>query len=225
MATWKEWIQTRRETPGFLKRTWEKKALGVIGDVFDTITDAMLRSRIAGWVSHPEVPTDGLNRKGRERQIPRYPGESDGDYAIRLREAWTLWSEAGFRSQLISTIEGYGFSGVYIVGTYEWDGGTYPAWSDSSELDNWSRFWVYVPHDGHPFEPDGNWDDPGDWDDGGLWDFENMTRQMFVDIRNLLEFYRPAHEIPVRIRFLLEPGSFTDVDTWSGESISMDLYI
>lgn len=221
---WKTWLQERKETPAFLKRTWEKRLVGVIGDVFNDISDKLVRARAVGWPHHPLCPADAQDIKGRERGIPRRPGEPNDDYGLRLNKAFETWSNAGFKTQLEGEISGYGFTGAFIIGTHEWDGATYPAFADPSEYDNWSRFWVYVPHTGHNIEPDGNWDDPGDWDDGGLWDFENLTLQIVHDIRNLLDLYRPGHEIPVRVRFLLAPGHFTLVDTWSGGSVAFDLY-
>lgn len=224
MATWTEWLLERAETPPWLKRKWESRLVGLIGYVFDALGESLSRATAAGLVTHPNCPSDGLDMHGRERMMPRFPNESDEDYAVRLQGAWEMWPTAGNRTQLVSMLEGYGFSGVYIVATYEWDGSGYPAWADPAELDNWSRFWIYVPYGGHDIRPDGVWDSPGNWDDGGLWDFENLTQQDVVNIRQLIELYRPAHEIPVRIRFLLEPGSFIAPDVWSGDSISLDMY-
>lgn len=230
MASYTEHLLERAETPPWLKKDTSRILTGTIGLICDETAELMQRTIATGLFNHPNLSTDGLDRRGRERGIPRRPGEGNPAYALRLRDAWDLWLSAGSRAQLIDEIQGHlGVTGVKIVAAYEWDGvtsdaylGTYPAWGDSSELDNWSRFWVYVPDTGHSFTADGNWDDPGDWDDGGVWDFEDFNWQQVQRLRWVIDNYRPGHEICVRIRFMLEAGSFTDVDTWSGDSISLD---
>lgn len=220
----------RRETPPWLKKANSGVLTGMIGFQFDATVELLLRGVQSGNFNHPNLTTDGLDRWGSMRGIPRRPGEGNPSYAGRLRNAWEMWRNAGARQMLIEEIEGHlGVTGVKIIATYEWDGvtsdayfGTYPAWSNPAQLDNWSRFWVYVPHTGHNVLPDGDWDDPGDWDDGGVWDFENLSWQQVQRLRAVIDTYRPAHEVCVRVRFMLEAGSFTDVDTWSGESIALE---
>lgn len=218
-----EHLLERKETPAWLKKPQTSKLTGSIGFICDGIAEGLHRCLSSGLFNHPNLATDGLDLRGIERGIPRRPGESNPDYALRLKNAWEMWQNVGTRAQLIDEIEGHlGVSDVFIVAAYEWDGGTYPAWSNPAELDNWSRFWVYVPNTGHDFEPDGVWDSPGNWDDGGVWDFEALTWQQAQRLRFVIRHYRPAHEVCVRVRFLLEAGSFTDVDEWDGASMAIE---
>lgn len=99
-----------------------------------------------------------------------------------------------------------------------------PAWSAQEDIDNWSRFWVYIPHTSHSFTTGALWSDPGVWDDGGVWDYEGFAPQQLNDIRNAIENYRSAHEIPVRLRFFTSTGTFDDPDDFNGTSFTVEMY-
>ena len=62
---------------------------GVVGRQIDAIL-----SRLWGaiYARFPDLaPSDGLDAVGRDRRLPRSPGEADASYAARLKSAFSIW--------------------------------------------------------------------------------------------------------------------------------------
>jgi hypothetical protein len=63
---------------------------GKVGKLFD---DVSLRMKDAVKARFPSnAATDGLDQVGRDRYLPRGPGEGNIPYALRLLGAWTTWA-------------------------------------------------------------------------------------------------------------------------------------
>ncbi len=120
------------------------------------------RVRQATLVSLPDLaPTDALDFIGAERLLPRESGESDVNYAERLRAAWEStsgWSYAGSHGSLLRALKRAGFpsgtpSGAHVIQrtrryTYLDGGGnvvygTHPGWTfDISPPSTWNQFGI-----------------------------------------------------------------------------------
>ena len=173
-------------SPRWLAEGVAEKILYTVGLAHDALIEALdegIRSHLPGI----GTPT-ALKYTGKDRQILRGIGESDGAYATRLSLAWTAWRTAGGSRSLLNMLRGYlqlnepfrtvsnggdfftlaksptaDSDGLYPTPryrrTWNWDG-----------LARWQRMWIilYSP-DGAPWSPEGTWGDGQLWGDGGTW--------------------------------------------------------
>lgn len=237
MASFTEWLLTRQETPGFLRTEQSSRWLGILGTQLDVVTEALIRARCTTWPLHPNCPEDALALLGSERALPRYPSETLPSYRQRLVDAWDTWSTAGSRTQLIQALEDWGFGAgsVHIVSNEDWGSAedftdppnTLPGWASPSQDDEaakWARFWIYVESTGHNFTAANLFNDGTEFNDGSVFGVGGITRQEVVDLQQLIELFRPAHELPMAIVFLLDASSgFTAPDVFSGDTARIDL--
>jgi hypothetical protein len=66
-----------------------------------------------GWPDY--CPSDGLAYLGAERGLERVPTESEAEHRRRLKNAWSIWQDAG--SQQIH-VDAYGWTGLQNVRVY-----------------------------------------------------------------------------------------------------------
>ncbi|NER29433.1 MAG: hypothetical protein F6J89_17845 [Symploca sp. SIO1C4] len=55
------------------------------------------------------APADALAKIGKDRKMPRAPGETDAEYASRLKDAWTFWEDVGSAFGLLKELKVHGF--------------------------------------------------------------------------------------------------------------------
>jgi hypothetical protein len=107
------------------------KFLAEVGQQWDTIAARAADAVAIGRFT--DQPADALELSGQDRQLPRYAGESDADYAERLRLAWDAWALAGSPVSVLRELKRAGFltgtTGAIIV-TYA--GKAY--WLDGDDL-------------------------------------------------------------------------------------------
>ena len=76
------------------------------GELKDDIVD---RYQEAGTAGYPDLaPADALPWIGKERMLPRMPGESEAAYRERLRLAWETWREAGTIPGMLKALDRLG---------------------------------------------------------------------------------------------------------------------
>lgn len=120
------------------------KGMGAVQD------GEMALLRVAALSRFPRYcPDDALDAAGSWVNIPRLPGEADGDatigYRARLIKAWPTWIEAGSKGGIIDSLEASGFFGVRVYNKHEYDPGA--EW--------WSMFKVKIDgsHSTPPIDP------------------------------------------------------------------------
>ncbi len=150
--------------------------VGLFGDaVFDGIQLAVRSRHLAG----EKLAPDALPVHGAERSIARRAGygttagETDAQYAARLRDAWAYWQSAGGVQRMQDEIRGLGFPSATVFRPAH-RGGTWSRLGPNGESQYWSIFWVLI-YPGDPgsvqVEADiGEWDDGDTWDSGSIWE-------------------------------------------------------
>ena len=177
---------------------WGLRLVSVIGTAVDNAYDEVFEASAAGSVAAPTFPADALPLLGSERNIERYPIETDDQYATRVKGAWESWEQAG-TMRIVAELSYLGFDAeikeVHTAG-WDWDGDT----------DNWSRFWVIITQD--------VWD-PIYWGSGGaawgdgVWGCDATQAEAGTLIR-LIRKWKPGHMVPITVVVM-------DEETWDEE--------
>jgi hypothetical protein len=175
------WVQRLATAPldGYVGRKLSS-LWGLIGDMIAGSAQQAVLARSMRSATHP---ADALRLTGFERGMPRYAGESDIVYRARLLGAWQAWTQAGTARAVESQLRLAGFFGAKVIERWEWN------W-DSNAFD-WSRFWVVIPRQGHPYTP---------WQ---LGEDTVLSRELVIGldlspsvlalIRSIIRKWKPAH--------------------------------
>src|SRR5690606_37201251 len=149
-----------------------------MGMMFDLLAEGAQAAVLASKFGSEYFAPDALDYIGVERNLPRFPGETDTNYEARLRDAWNLWRQAGTNGGIIAMFDALGIAAeIKTNADWDWDGDT----------DNWSRFWVVLTD--HSWVSDGEWGDPGTWGDGGTWG-SNATPDEVRAVRNIVRLFK-----------------------------------
>jgi hypothetical protein len=108
---YRDWLKLAG--PPWLQGEIARAFLGEVGGALDDQRDRLVEATTA---SMPGLaPTDALEEIGTDRMLPRGSGESDQDYAERLRLAFDTWALFGSHRALLEqlALQGYG-TGVII---------------------------------------------------------------------------------------------------------------
>lgn len=193
----------RDTAPRWLQGTWGGRLLYSLALVLDGMGDALaagLKMRFPGLYS-----TESLPLIGRERRIVRGPGETDGQFAARLRMWLDSHRRAGNPFALLEQLRAYllpenpsivlevinrngvryllsnsGEASVFTGETWDWD----------NHPDQWSRFWVVLNNT--------KWDQSGitwgsaTWGDGSAWGCDATPAEV-TGVRNLVKAWTPPH--------------------------------
>jgi hypothetical protein len=144
----------------------------------------------------PTFPVESLSPKGNERQIERYPGDTDEIYKERVAGAWVAWSQAGTVPGMLSQLTAAGFDAeIKECRDWDWDGDTA----------NRSRFWVILHNTG--------WT-PRLWGDGhvwgvGVWGVDAPIEEVNLLVRIVMK-WKPGHMVPIIIVVLDEAAWAAD---------------
>lgn len=99
-----------KQAPGWLQQANGAKFLGELGGVKDDMLDRARQAVLVNLLG--TGPADALPSVGAERQLPQGAGETDEDYAERMRTAWDApdgWSFAGSHGSLLRALVRAGF--------------------------------------------------------------------------------------------------------------------
>lgn len=129
-------------SPGSWRRFWGSRFIQAIGLVFDTIAEGAQHAIYASSLAHPEFANDALLPLSIERNLPRFPSESESTWGARLRNAWNLWRQSGTDGGLKALFAAAGLPGVEIYTPREWPTVQPVGW--------WSQFWLFMPPGSHP---------------------------------------------------------------------------
>lgn len=134
-------------SPPWLQRTSGVAWQGAIGRQLDALLSATrdaVKTRLPGTVGELG-DTLALSHLGTERQLARYPSETDTAYGTRLRDAWGYWERAGTDTAIQRELEALGYTGVTVL--------AHRAFSEPPDAQTtwWSRFWVFIGDGGHTY--------------------------------------------------------------------------
>ena len=193
LRTYRQWALEL--SPPWLRGPWGEKLLNVLGGVFDEAYGTIFEAGAAASVDAPSFPNDALGLLGSERNIERYPAETDAEYKARVKGAWESWAQAG-TMRLVSELAYLGFTAeIKENWTWNWDG-------DSA---NWSRFWVVIT--GHDWAAT-HWADGRHWGEG-VWGCDATVEEMNALIRLVMK-WKPGHATPILV-IVMDNGA------WDGD--------
>lgn len=173
--------------PPWLLGPWGTKLVTAIGQMFDDAYDEAFEAGAAGSVGSPTFPVDALALLGNERNIERYPAESNDAYSTRVKAAWESWKQAG-TMRIVSELSALGLTAeikeTFTAG-WDWDG----------DAANWSRFWSVITDHGWSFV---YWGSGGSaWGDG-VWGCDATQAEAGTLLR-LIRKWKPGHVVPITI--------------------------
>jgi hypothetical protein len=192
VRTYTQWALDN--SPPWLLGPWGEKLVRAIGRVFDDAYSTVFEAGAAGSVDAPSFPNDALALVGSERNIERYPAETDSQYKLRVKNAWDSWSQAG-TMRLVAELDYLGFEATIKenhTSSWDWDG----------DADNWSRIWVVIT--GHDWGV-------SNWGEGtigtGVWGCDASQHEAATLLR-LIRKWKPGHIVPITIVVM-------DAGTWA----------
>jgi hypothetical protein len=194
--TYRQWALDN--SPPWLLGTWGTKLVSAIGVMFDDARSSIYQAGAAGSLDAPTFPADALALMGSERNIERYPAETDDEYHLRVKGAWESWAQAG-TMRLVAELDYLGFTAEIkeiFSDDWDWDGDT----------DNWSRIWVVITQD--------DWGSIA-WGSGGtawgtgVWGCD-ATQSEAATLLRLIRKWKPGHVVPITIIVM-------DAGTWATE--------
>lgn len=138
LQRYRRWVQLIVPTTlqGEVARRFEQ-AHALIADMLGQTAVQMVN---AISIASGEVPADALVFIGSERRMPRYAGESDLTYAIRLQGAWTAHSRTGTEPAITGQFAALGLN-AYVRDALQWN------WDGDMEWP--TRIWTVVTD--HPY--------------------------------------------------------------------------
>lgn len=199
------------------------------GIIFDALLDWLdqgVKSRFPAY----GTPTANLYL-GNDRNLEKFPGETNEEYGERLQDAIATWKTCGSARSIIDQVKGYlqpytdvdtggNQTTVAIVnntGTrwYIWDpnlvADNYYVETTSSEWDwdgedtRWWRCWVLIWPGLLGWEAEADWGDPGDWGEDGVWGIDGATISQVSAIRRLIKRWKPANVAVMSVIVSMEP--------------------
>lgn len=216
MASFEAWQTTGDAvTPGLspprLRGRWGSALMRVFGAVKDAIADAAKAAVKARLVEL--APDDALAWIGRERNVERYPGETNAGYRARLLAAWETWFAAGTAAGLVAALGAAGFSSVGVYDTRTappwWVGAWPPNGDDAMPAATWSRFWIVIETP-HPWALR-RWGEGGSWGELGAdgtpltWGSTATVREVAL-VRSIIRKWKAAHERCARVLVRVPDG-------------------
>lgn len=178
--------------PTWLRGPWSEKLVSAVALPFDMLAELSRFAGASSYFSEPEFAPDALTYLGRERLMPRYPGESAAAYKARLWAAWDAWKQAGTTQGLTSQLAAWGVTAeIKEMWDWDWDGDT----------DNWSRFWVVIT--GHPWAGT-NWGE-FEYGDGTTYG-SSASADDIASVRSLVRKWKPAHMVCENIIVVINPA-------------------
>lgn len=199
--------------PRWLQGTVGSGYLGSFGRVLDIVNDSLRQAVLARVVR--VAPVDGLQWIARERNMPRYPGDTDATWRARLELAWPLWQFGGTAQGILTALASAGFTNAAIFSANQSGPPAVAPWPPTGTSANWSRFAVYLDVQAaadNPFSwASVDWGD-FDWGDGTTWGSTATTGEIDL-VRGIIALWKAAHEICPWIYVKLPDGTLL---RWQG---------
>jgi hypothetical protein len=209
--TYREW--QRRLAPPWLQEGAGGRFLEGLGEAKDGLAEHVRQVVLARMIQR--APEDALALIGKERSLPRFPGELTEAYRARLLAAWEFWQRAGTFPGLVYWLRVLGYE-PFVVEWYRYD------------LSIWAEFSLYL----WPYRPEfttDRWDDgEGAWDDDTSWDY-TLNGVELQRVPALVREVKPAHAKVRSIYYIPGPRDIwddgavwdEDGDVWGPEPIQI----
>lgn len=179
--TYRSWARTLSISA--LLGEWGGKISQTFALMFDAEASTTVEAGACNQLNAPTFPIDALPLKGSDRNIERYPGESDASYMARVAGAWVAWPQAGTHNGLLGQLTAAGFTAtIKEMRDWNWDGNTA----------NWSRFWVVITGTGWART---HWGDGRKWGEG-VWGCNAPLDQVHV-LRRIVRKWKPGHMVAI----------------------------
>jgi hypothetical protein len=137
-SNWREVIADLLQALPWSQTEWGGKLTGYVGLMHDGVTQGVDEAVRCAWLREETSPDDALPMVGRERNMPRYPGETPARHRGRLVGAWDAWEYAGSEIGIMGQVTALGFTGTLYTEA-EWSRG--PLWQGQP----WkSQFWILL---------------------------------------------------------------------------------
>lgn len=204
--TYEDWL-VEEVIPTWLRDTWGERWFRALGRMADLVVDGAKQAVKARFVRL--APTDALDALGWERLIERGPNESHERYRERVSKPWDVWPQAGTAGGIQAALQGYGLGSARV---YNHRTVTTPAKSYNWRFDdndtNWSRLWVVLDPEAHPWTPLVAADTLLASDEllAGI----TMTASEFRTLRRLVHRWRPAHGLAADLLVVFEAPMAAD---------------
>jgi len=156
----------------------------------DAIAQSAFEAVRAGRLA--SAPADDVPMQGENRAIEQFAGETTEEYKSRLRETWTLWSQAGTRPVMEAAISSIGYERFAIRESFDWLHGFDQA--------KWWLFWVII-NQPHPFHISFLWGDTTTWG-ASTWGIAGAADKLLA-LKQSIRKWKPAHSLCEHIIILI----------------------
>jgi hypothetical protein len=212
MVTWREYAELIG--PPWSKRYWGQRFwLGLLGYIGDLVAEAGAQAVRAHMLREDSSPGDALPPIGNERQMPRYPAETNANYRARLIDAWDAWQGAGTNPGIVSQYNAYGLSNVVVRSFHDGWG-----FENPPVMSRWSRFVVIIEQP-HP------WSTSYTYGSGILYGTpitfgSTATPDEAETVKAIALKWKPAHSINPYVLVVLEHEYYGDPDlVWGAAGV------
>jgi len=180
----------------------------------DAAREAMSQARFQSWLLEQNSPPDAVPLVGKERRLPRYPGESLMNYRMRVWDAWSAYEFGGSKEAIESQLEIAGFPGqVMYSGPF-------------GQSEHYSQFWIYFPAGTHGVTAAGPEFGSFDWGDGTRWGPVGMPFEQLKALMELVKKWKHSQWICRAMvfeisGFLYGTGKKWGEHKWGGRSAAL----
>ena len=226
-TNWRDTVVSLLSGVHWSQTTWGERLTGFIALVHDTASAGLGEARRAPWLLEDTSPDDALVYAGRDRNMQRYPYETNDQYRDRLMTAWTAWPLAGTPQALIDQFAALGIT-IEIYPHSEWTRS--PVNHPVTDTLWWSKFTIFI-RDGSAWGPPPNFGDTGvkfgaygAVVGGGHLFGISGDHNLIAAARGIIRKWKAAHEVCREVVIadgaVFGDGSeFGDGTTFGGDSI------
>jgi hypothetical protein len=188
--------------PPVLRGYWGRRYMAAIAlPLADQLVEACRLAMTASWLRrNVPVAEDALVALADQRNIDRYPLDSQAEFRSRVDSAWALWTGSGGPEPIISHLAAAGFPGAQIF--YSWS----PGLPVESPPDWWSQFWVFFPYGTHAVTAGSPAWGSFVWGDGTVYGLEGLTVPQIRMIRSIIRKWKRGQYICRNVLFELSSG-------------------
>lgn len=210
---WRDW--TANMMPPWLKANWGERFVGVHALLADTLSEALAEAMKVRWVREETFPPDALVHLGFNRNLERYPAETDAQYKARLDDAWNSWPLAGDETSIVDQLAAAGYPGCTVI-CYTNIGGPH-----GEPPPYWTQFWVRFPVGSHPVVAAGPEWGTAVWGSFS-WGTATIPAAFAATVRGIINKFKPADWVCRGCKFQIAEALWGSVNwaefVWGGQA-------